>query len=295
MSHARQVFAGATVVVARRCSEQRFFMIPRRRVNLLLAFLLGHYATKHGIELHGFVFMSNHFHLVLTDPRGSLPLFMGEFDAMVTRALNHLLGRRGTFWEAGSYTSLPLKTQEEVLQQLAYLAANPVEARQVKRPDRWRGLISLPSQIGTSRECRLPPDGLFGRGTEDSALPATSTLTLTVPPFFDRTRKARFRARFARVLDALCAEIRAEGGRFAGRDAVLGLDFSWAPKSADSGPTFGLVPALINASKEDRIELKIWRHSVRAAFYEWQAGKDPEFPAGTFLMPTKYKARVAPS
>ena len=126
MSHARQVFKGSTLVVVRRCSEQRFFLLPRRRVNRILAFLLAHYAEKHGIELHGFVFMSNHFHIVLTDTCGTLPLFMGEFDAMVTRALNHALGRRGTLWESGSYSSWPLKSEADVLHQLAYVAANPV-------------------------------------------------------------------------------------------------------------------------------------------------------------------------
>jgi len=295
MSHARQVLRGRTLVVARRCSEQRFFLIPRRRINLILAFLLAHYSTKHGIELHGFAFMGNHFHLVLTDTRGRLPLFMGEFDAMVSRVLNHELGRRGSFWEAGSYSALPLKTQEDVLQQLSYLAANPVAARQVKRPERWRGLLSLPADVGTSRLCSPPVRGLFGCGHEGSALPESAPLTLRVPPFFDPERPARFRARFARVLEAVCAEIQREGGSFAGRDAVLRLDPFSAPRSAQSGPAFGLIPALANASAEDRAELKVWRHQVRAAFYDWQDGKDPVFPQGAYLMPTKYKARVAPS
>lgn len=81
MSHARQVFKRSTVAIVRRCSEERFFLKPSRWVNQILSFLLAHYATKHGIELHGFAFMANHFHLVLTDPRGRLPLFMGEFDS----------------------------------------------------------------------------------------------------------------------------------------------------------------------------------------------------------------------
>lgn len=295
MSHPRQVFPGATLVVARRCSEQRFFLLPKRRVNQILAFLLAHYATKHGIELHGFVFMSNHFHLVLTDPRGRLPVFMGEFDAMVTRVLNHALGRRGTLWESGSYNSIILKTQDAVLQQLTYLALNPVEARQVKRPERWRGLISLPADVGTSRVCRPPAGGLFGQGSDSSSLPESATLTLSVPPLFDIRRPARFRSRFSRTLEMTRAEILAEGGRFAGRDAVLRLDPFSAPRSAKSGPSFGLVPALVHATAEDKTELKLWRALMREAFYEWQCGKDPVFPAGAYLMPVRYKARVAPT
>lgn len=295
MSHARQVFKGCTQVVVRRCSEQRFFLLPRRRVNRILAFLLAHYAGKHGIQLHGFVFMSNHFHIVLTDPRGVLPLFMGEFDAMVTRVLNHLLGRRGTLWESGSYTSWPLKTQLEILHQLAYVATNPVEARQVRDPSRWRGLLSLPRDVGTSRVVRPPADGLFGCGREGSALPPSATLALTVPPAFESEGRDRYRALFSRALQHALHEIYESGGGFAGRDAVLRLDPFSAPESARGGPSFGLIPALTNASAEDKADLKIWRQETRAAFYAWQAGKDPVFPEGAWLMPHKYKARVAPS
>ena len=295
MSYARQVLKGSTVAVVRRCSEQRFFLVPRPWVNRVLAFLLARYAEKHGIELHGFVFMSNHFHLVLTDTRGTLPLFMGEFDSMVTRVLNHELGRRGTLWETGTYASWPLKTQAEILHQLAYQAANPVEAHQVKDPARWRGLLSLPRDVATSRHVRPPAEGLFGCGHEGSALPASATLTLTVPPSFDPQRPARFRARFQRALDHMLHEIHDRGGGFAGRDAVLRLDPFSAPQSAKGGPSFALIPALTNASAEDKAELKVWRAETRAAFYAWQAGKDPLFPQGAWLMPRKYKARVAPS
>ena len=71
------------------------------------------------------------------------------------------------------------------------------------------------------------------------------------------------------------------------------LDPFSAPKSARQGPSFSLIPALTNASQEDRAELRAWRQAVRRAFYAWQKGKDPVFPVGTFLMPYRYKARVA--
>lgn len=294
MSYSRRVIAGQTVVVVRRCSEQRFFLIPRRWLNKLLAFLLAVYATRHGIQLHGFVFMANHFHIVLTDPLGRLPLFVGEFDSMVSRAVNNRLGRRGTLWESGSYAAWPLNTDLDVLHQLAYVAANPVEAGQVRTPSRWRGLISLPGQVGTSRTVRPPEGGIFGRGHEDSALPASATLTLSVPPSFEEEGLDRFRALYKRALGHTLHEIRERITSFAGRDAVLGLDAFSAPEGAARGPSFSLIPALSNATAEERADLTAWRQATRQAFYAWQAGKDPEFPHGAWLMPRKYKARVAP-
>tara|TARA_R110002072_G_scaffold253653_1_gene412418 strand:+ start:323 stop:1036 length:714 start_codon:yes stop_codon:yes gene_type:complete len=236
--------------------------------------------------------MANHYHLVLTDPRGRLPLFMGDFDALLTRVQNHALGRRGSLWESGSYTSWPLKTREEVLHQLAYVAANPTEAYQVRRPESYRGQLSLPNDIGVSKTHRVPREGLFGRGYEGSALPEQAVLTLTVPPQFNPSPE-RFRRLFRRALDGTLADLHARRGSYAGRGAVLNLDPFSAPKSARQGPSFALIPALTNASREDRAELKAWRQAVRQAFYAWQKGKDPVFPVGTFLMPYRYKARVA--
>jgi REP-associated tyrosine transposase len=292
MSHARQVFKGATLAVVRRCSEQRFFLIPTRRLNRVLPFLLAHYAERHGIELHGFVFMANHFHLVLTDRRGRLPLFMGDFDALLTRVQNHALGRSGSLWESGSYTSWVLKTQEEVLQHLAYVAANPTAAYQVRRPGSYRGSISLPKDVGTSTTHRPPREGLFGCGHEGSALPESAVLTLTVPPYFS-ANPTRFRALFERALGEVLTELHARDGSYSGRNAVLSLDPFSAPKSASKAPSFGLIPALTNASQEDRAELKAWRQAVRQAYHLWRAGKDPIFPLGSFLMPRRYGARVA--
>jgi REP-associated tyrosine transposase len=292
VTQARQVFKGRTVAVAHRCSEQRFFLRPSRRVNQVLGFLLAVYAARHGIELHGFAFMGNHFHLILTDTRGRLPLFMGEFDSMVSRVLNHELGRRGRFWESTPYASWELKTREEVLQHLAYVAANPTEAAQVRDPSRWRGLLSLPEQVGLTRTLRPPARGLFGRG-DGSALPSSADLSLTVPPYF--SDPAGFRRLFRRALDATLQEIFSRIRRFAGRNAVLDLDPFSAPVGAQSGPSFTLIPALTNASAEDRAELKAWRQAMRQAFHAWRAGKDPVFPAGAWLMPHRYGARVAPS
>jgi len=120
MSFARRVLEGSTVAVVRRCSERRFFLRPGSRLNRAIRFLLGCYANKHGIKLHGFTFMGNHFHLILTDAKGRLPRFMEEFDAMLSRVINHDLGRQGRLWESGPYTSWVLETREELLQHLVY-------------------------------------------------------------------------------------------------------------------------------------------------------------------------------
>jgi len=292
MSHARQVLAGNTVAIALCCSEGRYFLRPGGRVNRLIRFLLARYAEKHGVKLHAYAFMGNHFHLILTDPKRRLPRFMGELDSMLSRVLNKQLNRSGRLWESTPYRSWRLKSREDLLQHLVYLAANPVEAYVVRRPDLWPGVISLPSHAGTRRRVTPPPGGLFGRGHEGSALPAEAFLEVQVPPHFAKEGPERYRQLFQSALDAYLERLHARGGSYSGRESAKRLDPFSAPKSSLGGPSFGLIPSLSNATREDREDLKIWRHSVRAAFYRWQVNKATRFPQGTWLVVERHKARL---
>ena len=47
--------------------------------------------NKYGLLLHGFVFMSNHFHFVVTDRRSNLPDFMRDFVALTRFMLSTVL------------------------------------------------------------------------------------------------------------------------------------------------------------------------------------------------------------
>jgi len=293
MSHARRVLKGSTVAVVRRCSERRFFLRPGRRLNRVVRFLLASYAKKHGIKLHAFVFMGNHFHLILTDTRRRLPKFMEQLDAMLTRVINRHLGRQGRLWESKPYTHWDLESPEEFLQHLVYLVANPVEAWVVRTPDRWPGVISLPSHVGTRLRVAPPRRGLFGRGREGSALGSESVLEVEVPPFFEEDPE-RYRRLFQSALDAYLGDLHAREGRYSGRQSAKALDPFSAPEGARCGPSFGLIPALTNATKEKRLELKLWRSAVRDASLRWRTNKRVRFPEGTWLIVERYGAQIVP-
>ena len=81
MSQARCRPRGKTYALALRCSEQRLFLLPASFTTLVVRFLLGFYALKHGIQLHGYAFMSNHYHLVLTDAEATLGDFMRDLNS----------------------------------------------------------------------------------------------------------------------------------------------------------------------------------------------------------------------
>ena len=90
--------------------------------------LLADNAQKYRVDIHAYVLMSNHFHLLLT-PRTAegLPLMMQAVGRRYVRYFNDLHGRTGTLWE-GRYRSTVIEAESHLLACMAYLDLNPVRA-----------------------------------------------------------------------------------------------------------------------------------------------------------------------
>jgi len=82
MTTPRQVIPGETFMTTRRISERRFLLRPDKVVNNILEFCIGLAAQKHGISLHAFSAMGNHYHLQGTDEEGKLPDFLRDRERM---------------------------------------------------------------------------------------------------------------------------------------------------------------------------------------------------------------------
>ena len=94
-------------------------------------FLLGlmeYNAKKFEVELHAYVLMSNHFHLLATPqtPTG-VPQMMQAVGRSYVRYFNDLYGRSGTLWE-GRYRSTLIQADRYLLACMAYIDLNPVRA-----------------------------------------------------------------------------------------------------------------------------------------------------------------------
>ena len=67
-----------------------FRFLPVEAVVRFLWFALAATVRKYGIAVHEVFFLSNHFHIVLTDVDGCLPDFMRDLNSLVSRGLNAL-------------------------------------------------------------------------------------------------------------------------------------------------------------------------------------------------------------
>jgi REP element-mobilizing transposase RayT len=128
MSKPRQVLPGKTYLITRRTSERRFLLKPVPEVRQVFGYLLAVASERHGVRIHAFSCLSTHFHLVVSDPEGTLPAFMHLLDGFLARALNSWWGRWESFWAPESYSRVELVEGRDVIDKIIYTLANPVSS-----------------------------------------------------------------------------------------------------------------------------------------------------------------------
>ncbi|MCC6997023.1 MAG: transposase [Deltaproteobacteria bacterium] len=145
MSYPQRVLPGSTYLVTRRCTQRQFLLRPSRTTNEILSYCLARAALLYGIELHAYCFLSNHYHLVLTDPGARLPEFMRYLNELSARALNASLGRWEGLWASGTYSAVELVGLEDVVEKIAYTLANPVAAGRWSAQNTGPGCGAIPA------------------------------------------------------------------------------------------------------------------------------------------------------
>jgi putative transposase len=99
---------------------------------------LGQSAARRGCEIHAYVLMSNHVHLLVTPTQpGAIGAMMQDLGRRYVRVINTLYGRTGTLWEARFRSSL-IDSESYLLTCHRYIELNPVRAGLVAEPAAYR-------------------------------------------------------------------------------------------------------------------------------------------------------------
>jgi REP element-mobilizing transposase RayT len=281
------VIANTTYLISRRCAQREFLLKPSTITNDAFLYVLGVAAQRFGILVHVFCVMSNHFHLLVTDPGTSLPKFEQYLDSLVARILNVSLNRSGAVWDSTtSYSAVTLIDPSDVLEKAVYVLTNPSAAGLVRTAREWPGLWSAPEQIGGERIVARRPDFFFRK---KGSMPETVELELTPPPGFDSP--AAFRADLVAALEArereIAADMASRGRPFLGRDRVLAQKPTDRPISEHEVGT--LNPRIAGRDKWKRIEalraLVAFREKYRKALRALRDRvPDVLFPHGTYWL-----------
>ena len=283
--------------MTRRCSERRYFLRPSAETNGTFRYVLAVAAERYGVLVHAYCVMSNHFHLVVTDPDARLPEFHRYLDGLVARAMNCLLGRWEAFWGADTYSAVRLATPEAILEKVVYTLANPVITGLVGRGREWPGSWSAPESIGGAVEVLERPRHFFRAG---GPLEATVKLRLCRPPAWDADPNfaERVAAQLRETEDRIAAERAAARRALVGVGRILGQKTTARPAPIE--PHRAMSPRVACRDRWRRMEilqrLQDFTRDHRAALERWRAGvRDAVFPAGTWAMRVLHGAQCSPA
>ena len=296
MTAPRRIVEGTSYLLSRRCSQRESFLVPSALTNLIFKFVLAVATRRYGVLIHAACVMSNHFHLVVTDPRANLPAFGQFLDGVLAKAFNALHGRWENFWAPCSYSAVALEDSDDVVEKIAYTLANPARAGLVRRGRQWPGVWSDPQWMGGPGERVERPGHYFAK---DGSMRMSEELVFSVPPGVASAEafQAQVLTRLKELEDEATAEREARGVAVVGAPRVLKQKRTARPSRE---PRRVLNPRIAARDKWRRIaalaRLASFLDRHREALVRFCRGEQHVvFPLGTYLMRVRYGVSCASS
>ena len=302
MSLPREVEPGKTYVIDRR-TDGRFHLFRPDESGMMqriFLFCLGAMAAKHGILVHAVTLMSTHYHMVFTDVLGVLPDFLRDFHRLVAVTTKCHRGWGEAVFNKSQTTVIDLPSAPIMIDQMAYVIANPVEAAAVRYAKDWPGVISLPRDIGR-KVFRAEKPEVFFRSPD---WPAEASVPVTWPELVlsemtPEEAESRLRVAVEDREKKARNKVRELGWSFMGARRCTRIPIERRSRAYEvwgsRKPTF--------ATGKDRelfFEMvkrrRTFRTRYREALDRWRQGcRDVIFPFGTWLMHKLHGVQVEPA
>jgi REP element-mobilizing transposase RayT len=132
-----------------RCINKEWFSLPMHVVWEIFSEQLYLANKAFNLQIHSFVLMSNHYHLLASTPEGNLSECMRYFQTEVSREITRL-SRRINQTFGGPFGSTVIGSNHYFLAAYKYVYRNPVKAGLVERAENYR-YSTLNGLIGRSK------------------------------------------------------------------------------------------------------------------------------------------------
>jgi len=129
------------------------WLADKRIARIVVEALLYSEANLHFYDLHAYVVMPHHVHVVCT-PLAHMSRVLEWLKGATARRANRILNRSGAFWQDESYDHW-IGTGREMNHVIGYIEYNPVNAGLVETPEDWPWSSASRPPIG-SRQDRPP-------------------------------------------------------------------------------------------------------------------------------------------
>jgi REP element-mobilizing transposase RayT len=278
--------------VTNRCFQQRFLFRPSKEVNRIILGCLARAAAKHHVRLFAFVFMSNHFHMLVQALFMNLPDFMRDFQSSVARELNRLHGREGDFFER-RYSAEQVLDDEAFLDRLNYTLNNPCNDDLVRHVEDWPGINSwkfhktqepMVGEWLDRKELRRIRRKDDGASKEDAY--ETFKLELATPPMFEDLDAAEAQAKICEHIDEGARELQKERAKrrikCVGPAKIMAKHWSHRPKDSKKSARPLCHSGCAKLRRAHREQFWATTDAYKDAMGRWREGKSkPSFPHGT--------------
>ena len=292
MRKLRRVEKGSAYLVTKKCNDDLFFLVPDPMVDMILLFSMLAFAERHKVVIHAFCFLSNHFHMVVTDRSGRLPDFMRDFLCNSSKALKVRLEESRSIWSSSRYSAVRLLDLNAAERKIVYTLLNPVRAKLVGSAKEWPGLTSARWKVGDVIVAQRPP--LFF--TPEKFPDEVSTRLVPVSSSFGETAKrseARIQELLVEETREVQREMKAAGESFAGVQAVLRTARTKRSTHAvcTRNPRFATTDkALLKRAIEEDVEFH--RRHIEAKARYLAGDRQVLFPTGTYWYRALLRVRV---
>ncbi len=129
-------------------------LAPSEPLNRLVLGAIGRAQRRYGVEVHAFVFLSNHYHMLISvRDVHQMARFVGYFEAKIAKEVARLTQWREKIW-GRRYTAIPVSNEQAAqVGRLRYLLSQGVKERFVSHPGEWPGAQSVAALLeGTTIE-----------------------------------------------------------------------------------------------------------------------------------------------
>ena len=131
------------------------------------AYWLRDAGARFGVYIHGWVFMTNHVHLLMTPTTTSgISKLMQSLGRRYVRRFNHRYARSGTLFE-GRFKSCLVQSRGYELTCLRYIELNPVRAGMVRDPGEYSWSSYHCHAYGVHSEMHTPLNQYLALGLND--------------------------------------------------------------------------------------------------------------------------------
>jgi hypothetical protein len=137
MSVARPVFKKVTLMLTRRVHGRVFRLLPNKKTDQVVQYVVAVMAKKWRIEVHAIIVMGNHWHVVISDPDGNSVDFKRDCHSFIARAINAGHGDFEALWSSEPTSTVRCVEPDDMIGKIAYTMANPAAARLVMHGHSW--------------------------------------------------------------------------------------------------------------------------------------------------------------